>query len=92
MRRPSLPPLLVVGLAFSLLPACGPDYGEAEPIESFAIVRVSSSASSYEAEATFMSPYQWGDCSTSPAEGGCSITRCKSGFATARILSRRRAT
>jgi hypothetical protein len=68
----------LVGLALTLLPACGPDYGEAEEITSFAIVRVSSSATSYEAEATFMSPYQWGDCSTSSVRGGCAITRCDS--------------
>jgi hypothetical protein len=65
-----------VGLALLLLTGCGPDYGDPEPVTSFAIVRASSSATSYEAEATFMSPYQGSDCSTSSASNGCAVTYC----------------
>ncbi len=35
-----------VGLALLLLTGCGPDYGDPEPVTSFAIVRASSSATS----------------------------------------------
>jgi hypothetical protein len=64
------------GIALALLTGCGPEYEDALEVTSFAIVRASSSPTSYEAEATFMSPYQGGDCSTSPVKGGCAITRC----------------
>ncbi len=65
-----------IGFGLVLLTGCGPEYEDALEVTSFAIVRASSSATSYEAEASFMSPYRAGDCSTSPVKNGCAITRC----------------
>jgi hypothetical protein len=78
MHARSLRHALVGGLLSGLLSACAPEYGEAEEITSFAVLRASSSATAYEAEATFLSPYRFGDCSTSPVVGGCVITQCRS--------------
>lgn len=58
--------------------ACEPEYAPPEPVTSFAILRAVSSATSYEADATFLSPYEWGDCTTSNVGGGCAVTTCGS--------------